>query len=163
MQLREGNFSLSERHAHSPRASKDEAHRVEIERRNALDGGTNFGIVNSTTAAISGTKAHETRGLNCPSERTSTKRSSKPKVVSHSNGIEQHKYQKSRTTVAKEQLSSDAELKTQTGKESGRLTYSSPSQTPFGLPFTAVFSMQELLLRRTTSLYRKVTESQIWI
>ncbi|XP_057777404.1 ubiquitin carboxyl-terminal hydrolase 15 [Salvia miltiorrhiza] len=138
--LREGNFSLSERHANSPHVSKDGADR-------ALDGGNNFGIVNSSTVAISGTKTHETqtqmtlrqdkypsqrripctdetKGLNCSSERTSMKRSSKSKVVSHSNsnGIEQHKYQKSRMAVSKEQPSSDAELKTQTAKESGIAT-----------------------------------------
>ncbi|KAL1551185.1 ubiquitin-specific protease ubp15 [Salvia divinorum] len=139
--LREVNFSLSERHANSPHAAKDGADRVEIECRNA-DGGNNFGIANSSTAAISGTKTHEiqtqmtsrqenypsqrripctdeTNGLNCSSERTSMKKSSKLKVVSHANGIEQHKYQKSRMMVSKEQLSSDGELKTQTAKESG--------------------------------------------
>lgn len=141
--MREGNFSLSECHANSPHASKDGADRVEIERRNALDGGNNFGIVNSTTEV--GTNAHETltqmtlrqdkylsqkripctdetKGLNSPSEKTSMKRSSKSKVVSHSNEIEQHKYQKSRMTVSKEQLSSDAEPKSQTAKESGITT-----------------------------------------
>lgn len=133
LQLREGNFFLSECHANSPHAPKD---------GNALDGG----IVNSSTAAISGTKTHETqaqmtlrqdkypsqrripstdetKGLNCSSERTTMKRSFKPKVVSHSNEIEQLKYQKSRTTASKEQLSSDAEPKTQTARESGRLMY----------------------------------------
>lgn len=142
--MREGNFSLSECHANSPHASKDGADRVEIERRNALDGGNNFGIVNSTTEV--GTNAHETltqmtlrqdkylsqkripctdetKGLNCPSEKTSMKRSSKSKIVSHSNEIEQHKYQKSRMAVSKEQLSSDAEPKSQTAKESGRFIY----------------------------------------
>ncbi|XP_047966144.1 ubiquitin carboxyl-terminal hydrolase 15-like [Salvia hispanica] len=139
--LREGNFSLSECHANSPRAPKDGADRVEIECGNALDGG----IVNSSTVAISGTKTHETqaqmtlrqdkypsqrkipctdetKGLNCSSERTTMKRSCKSKVVSHSNGIEQLKYQKSRMTVSKEQLSSDAEPKTQTARESGATT-----------------------------------------
>lgn len=141
--MREGNFSISERHANSPHASKDGADRVEVERRNALDGGNNFGIVNSTTEI--GTNTHEnltqmtlrqdkylsqkrisctdeTKGLNFPSEKTSIKRSSKSKIVSHSNGIEQHKYQKSRMAVSKEQLSSDAEPKAQTVKESGIAT-----------------------------------------
>ncbi|KAH6807206.1 hypothetical protein C2S51_028314 [Perilla frutescens var. frutescens] len=154
--LREGNFSLAEEHhTNSPHASKDgadyhsgalhEGDGVEIEDRNAFDGGNNFGTVNSATTAISGTNAYEpqiqmtlrqdkylsqkripgtdeTKGLNCPSERTSMKRSSKSKIVSQSNGIEQHKYQKQRTTVSKEQLSSDAEPIVQTAKESGITT-----------------------------------------
>ncbi|XP_047960196.1 ubiquitin carboxyl-terminal hydrolase 15-like [Salvia hispanica] len=49
--LREVNFPLSERHANNPHASKDGTDRAEIECQNALDGGNNFGIVNSSTAA----------------------------------------------------------------------------------------------------------------
>lgn len=45
------NFPLSERHANNPHASKDGTDRAEIECQNALDGGNNFGIVNSSTAA----------------------------------------------------------------------------------------------------------------
>ncbi|KAL1569860.1 ubiquitin-specific protease ubp15, variant 2 [Salvia divinorum] len=141
--MREGNFSFSECHAivNSAHAPKEGADRIEIEYGNALDGGNNFGIVNSSTAAISGTKTHETRaqmtlrqdkypsqrripctdetkGLNCSSERTTMKRSCESKVVSHSNGIEQHKHQKSRMNISKEQLSSGTELKTQTARES---------------------------------------------
>lgn len=101
LQLREG-------HANSPCAPNDGGNRIDIERQNALD---DRRILCSD----------ESKGSNCPTERTSMKRSSKSKAVSYSNGIELHKYQKSRMMVSKEQLCPDAEPKTQTAKESGRL------------------------------------------
>lgn len=113
LQLREG-------HANSPHAPKDGGDRIEIDRRNVVD---DRRILCSD----------ESKGLNCPSARTSMKRSSKLKVVSHSNGVELHKYQKSRIMVSKEQLCPDAEPKTQTAKESGRLIYCSLLPTPFAL------------------------------
>lgn len=113
LQLREG-------HANSTPAPNDGGNRIDIERRNALD---DRRILCSD----------ESKGLNCPTERTSMKRSSKSKAVSYSNGIELHKYQKSRMMLSKEQLCPDAEPKTQTAKESGTLLYRSSMRTPFAL------------------------------
>lgn len=170
LQLREGDFSLSEHHAYSPHLSKNgdgdligvvhESDMIERESLNAFDGGNNYGILRSSTTAISGANAYETRmalrkgeysqkripctdetkGLNCSSGRTSMKRSSKSRIISHSNGIEPHKYPKSRVKVSKEPLSADTNIKVQTAKESSRFIYScSLQQTPFALPFTKLF------------------------
>ncbi|PIN23230.1 Ubiquitin carboxyl-terminal hydrolase [Handroanthus impetiginosus] len=59
----------------------------------------------------------ETKGSNCSSERTSTKRSNKSRHNSRSHGVEQYKSPKSRVKVSKEP-SSDTNVKVQAANES---------------------------------------------
>lgn len=150
LQLREGDFVLLEHHANVPHGSKkadgdlrgtlQESGTTENESLNAFDSGNGYGIVNSSTAASSGTNAYDTqmdlrkgeypsqkripcsdemKGSNS-SERTPVKRSNKSRIISNSHGIEPHKSPKSRVKGFKEPLSSDTNIKVQNDNESSR-------------------------------------------
>ncbi|KAL0430040.1 UNVERIFIED_CONTAM: Ubiquitin carboxyl-terminal hydrolase 15 [Sesamum radiatum] len=146
--LREGDFVLSEHHANVPHVSEKadgalrgtllESSTTGSESLNVFGGGDNYGILNSSTAASSGTNAYdsqmdlrngeclsqkripcsdEMKGLNSH-QRTSMKRSNKSRIISNSHGIEPHKSPKSRVKVFKEPPSSDTSVKVQNADES---------------------------------------------
>lgn len=136
MQLRECDFSLSEHHANSLHVFNNgydgalpESDVVERECPNTFDGGNNYEILNSSVTA--------TKGLNCASERISSKRSGKSRMTSLANGTEVDTYPKSRMNMSKEPLPSDTDIKVQTAEESSRFIYSCYFyRTQFDLPFT---------------------------
>ncbi|GFP95294.1 ubiquitin carboxyl-terminal hydrolase 15 [Phtheirospermum japonicum] len=76
---------------------------------NAFDRGNKYETLNSSL----------TKGLNCSSERSSVKRSSKSRINLHPNGIEPHN--KSPKSRVKMQLCADANVKVQTANESSRI------------------------------------------
>ncbi|KAL0463685.1 UNVERIFIED_CONTAM: Ubiquitin carboxyl-terminal hydrolase 15 [Sesamum latifolium] len=145
--LREGDFVLSEHHANVHVSEKAdgglrgtllESGTTESESLNVLGDGNNYGILNSSAAASSGTNAYdsqmdlrngeylsqkripcsdEMKGLNSY-QRTSVKRSNKSRIISNSPGIEPHKSPKSRVKVLKEPPSSDTSVKVQNADES---------------------------------------------
>ncbi|KAK4430130.1 Ubiquitin carboxyl-terminal hydrolase 15 [Sesamum alatum] len=135
--LREGDFVLSE-HANVPhvsdkadrdlRGTLQESGTTESESLDVFDIGNNYGILNSSNAASSGTNAYDTqmdlrkgeylsqkripcsneiKGLNS-SQRT-VKRSNNSRIILHSHGTEPHK---SRVKVVKEPPSSDTGIAT---------------------------------------------------
>ncbi|PIN23232.1 Ubiquitinyl hydrolase 1 [Handroanthus impetiginosus] len=144
--LRKGDFaanipSISENGDGDPRGTLHERGTVEREHLNAFDGRISNGTLNSSTTAGRGTNADETqmdlmkgeyssqkkipcndetKGSNCSSEGIPTKRINKSRHSSHSHGVEQYKYPKSRVKVSKEP-SSDTNIKVQAVNES-RLT-----------------------------------------
>ncbi|KAL0396873.1 UNVERIFIED_CONTAM: Ubiquitin carboxyl-terminal hydrolase 15 [Sesamum calycinum] len=146
--LREGDFVLSEHHANVPHVSEKtdsglrgtllESGTTESESLNIFGSGNNYGNLNSSTAASSGTNAYDAqmdlrkgeylsqKRIPCSDEmkslnsyqRTPVKRSNKSRIISNSHGIEPHKSPKSRVKVFKEPQSSDTSVKVQSADES---------------------------------------------
>ncbi|KAL8518401.1 hypothetical protein ACS0TY_009693 [Phlomoides rotata] len=124
-----------------PRGALPESDVVERECLNAFDGENSYGILNPSTTAISGTNVLETlmdlrigegdysspriipspdatKGSNCASERTSTKRSGKSRIMAQSNGAELQQHPVSRMNVSIEPLPSDTDIQIQTAEDS---------------------------------------------